>query len=102
MTIHTIPTTTAAYLTERGRWALIDRNPCQAWEEIGPTLYGAEWKLAMAAALGCNERSVRRWADGSRRTPDDIWPRLRALLLERSVLAKDMAHRLPREVRKGR
>jgi hypothetical protein len=44
--------------------------------EIGETLYGDRWKKAMATALGCDHRTIKRWVAGEFRIPDEAFEAL--------------------------
>lgn len=48
--------------------------------QIGQALFGDHWREPMAALLGVNERTVRRWRDESRDIPEGIWPVLKSAL----------------------
>ena len=43
-------------------------------------LYGDEYVPPLSAALGIAERTVQRWANGTRRVPPDAWGKLSRLL----------------------
>jgi hypothetical protein len=40
---------------------------------VGQALYGPVWHSALADALDVNERSVRRWANGTNEIPVGVW-----------------------------
>ena len=45
---------------------MTDRIPPATLAEIGETIFGRSWQRPLAAAVGVNERTVRRWAtDGA-------------------------------------
>jgi len=39
---------------------------------IGERLYGARWQTSLAAALGVNARTLRRWISGQNAIPDSV------------------------------
>jgi hypothetical protein len=51
--------------------------------DAGRLLYGERWQSALAAALGINLRTVRRWAAGQQPVPEAIILRVRDLLQAR-------------------
>ena len=51
--------------------------------DIGECLYGARWQCELSRDLAVNERTVRRWLDGSRSIPGDLPAKLRALVKAR-------------------
>lgn len=53
---------------------------------IGVALYGPRFQRELAAALGVNERTVRRWVAGDTSTPATIENDLRKLVQERSAM----------------
>lgn len=46
----------------------------------GEALYGDRWQSAIAADLGLADRTIRRWLAGDRDMPDDLAPRIMALI----------------------
>ena len=48
----------------------------------GALLYGPAWQAELARALGIKERTVQRWAAGSRELPEEVWSELTELLFE--------------------
>jgi hypothetical protein len=51
----------------------------------GEALYGRDWQSAIARDLGVSSRTVRFWAAGERRIPDDHMRAVKALLARREV-----------------
>ena len=64
--------------------------------EAGAILYGPRWQSEIARDLGVNDRTVRRWLDGSSRVPDGIWPELHTLLKARGMAMASVRRKLPR------
>lgn len=52
----------------------------------GVALYGPRFQRELAAALGVNERTVRRWVAGDTSTPETIENDLKKLVKERSAM----------------
>lgn len=50
---------------------------------IGQALYGQSWKSEMAKSLGYDYRRIQHWMTGSRPIPDDIWPKIKILVVQR-------------------
>jgi hypothetical protein len=49
-------------------------------EEIGRAVYGGRWRGKMALELDVSDRTLDRWAAGSREIPDGAWQDLRAIV----------------------
>lgn len=52
-------------------------------EACGTALFGPQWQRPLAAALGVDDRLVRRWYAGDRPVPEDRWQRIAGLMRER-------------------
>ena len=50
----------------------------------GEALYGPRWQSNLARALGCNDRTMRRYAAGTRELPPAKWQEIHAMLLTRA------------------
>lgn len=64
------------------------------FREVGEALYGPYWQGALAADLGVNTRTVRRWVSGANRVPAVVVERLSALALGQSVALARLAYTL--------
>ena len=62
---------------------------------VASTIWGPAWQTSLATELDYNDRTVRRWMEGTRNIPPTLWPRLRARLIEHSADARAMAMQLP-------
>jgi hypothetical protein len=51
--------------------------------QVGEALYGPRFQRELAAALGVNERTMRRWVAGDFEPPESLKADLLALLRER-------------------
>lgn len=60
----------------------------------GLALYGTQWKSALAADLGVNLRSLRRWVDGDVVPPDRLRRELFKLLSDRVDEIETVKHEL--------
>lgn len=47
------------------------KRPTEMLAEIGVTLYGARWRLALARALDIDDDTIRRWMSGRTPLPPD-------------------------------
>ena len=61
--------------------------------EVGRALYGERWRLPLSEALGVNERTIRRWADGSE-PPEAVWGDLHILCLSQAQKLHQIAQKL--------
>jgi hypothetical protein len=52
---------------------------------IGRILYSDQWQVPLAAGLGINDRTVRRWAAGKSPIPESRWAEIKALGKRRST-----------------
>lgn len=75
----------------------ITRDP-SGLEAIGRALYGGNWIAPMAAALGINRETIRRWLKGLSPLSADhgVWQDIGALLRNRATEAMATADRLAR------
>ena len=64
-------------------------------QTVASTIWGNQWVFMLARELDYNDRTVRRWMEGTRNIPPTLWPRLRARLIEHSTEALAMAMQLP-------
>jgi hypothetical protein len=60
-------------------------NPMDIVRDVGVLLFGPHWQRELAKALGVSDRNVRRWVSGEAKPPEDIGPRLLALIDARIV-----------------
>jgi transcriptional regulator with XRE-family HTH domain len=58
------------------------REPNELFTEAAQSLYGERYVEAIAGALGVAQRTIQRWANGSREVPPIMWGRLLDLLYE--------------------
>ena len=54
-------------------------------KRAGETLYGWGWQIALARALGVNDRTVRRWAAGDTEIPRPTEIAIKALVDNRQA-----------------
>ena len=57
--------------------------PTELFRRCGQVLYGRQWHDIMAAALGINITTIRRWAKGDQIIPQFVPERLLLLFNER-------------------
>ena len=69
--------------------------------ETGEALYGPQWQSQLARDLGCNLRTMQRWAAGVNDPPDGIWVDLLRLSQERAMMLDALADRLKIEAAPG-
>jgi len=62
--------------------------------ETGEALYGTQWQSPLARDLGCNVRTIQRYAAGTHDVPDGIWLDLHRLSLERAMVLDALSDRL--------
>ena len=62
--------------------------------EVGEALFGSHYRLELAAALNVNERTVRRWADGTIDMPPGAALDCLRLTQERAAALDALAERL--------
>ena len=66
------------------------------FSKIGEALYGPSWRAALADKLGVSEKSVRRWANGIYRIPEELPAELSKLCREHSEKLATIADQLSR------
>ena len=71
-------------------------TPTKMLRAVGEALYGQWWQTDMADALGVSARAVRRWLAGDASLPEDIGPRLRAVIDERIATLRETKQLLPK------
>jgi hypothetical protein len=71
-------------------------KPIDYVRATGLVLYGEQWQSALAADLKVSDRAVRRWVAGDANPPEDIAPRLRALLDKRLLKLRAVRISLPK------
>lgn len=59
-------------------------------------MYGDHWQSQVAHELGVRARRVRHWNSTDRPVPDEIWPRLKQLLIARATYALRIAQDVDR------
>ena len=59
--------------------------------QYGEALYGPRFQRELAAALGVNERTMRRWVAGDTSPPESVLDDLNALVRERIALLRGLA-----------
>jgi len=69
--------------------------------ETGEALYGPQWQSPLSRDLGCNVRTIQRWAAGVNDPPDGIWMDLLRLSQERAMTLDALADRLKCEAAPG-
>lgn len=47
---------------------------------VGEALYGERWQSPLAGDLGVSDRAVRYWLSAANRCPEDLGPRLLAVV----------------------
>jgi len=62
--------------------------------EIGEALYGPRFQRELAAALGVNERTMRRWVAGTCEPPASLQADLLHLVLTRRATIEKIIRRL--------
>lgn len=62
--------------------------------EAGEALYGPRWQSDLARDLGCNLRTVQRWAADPERVPPGVYTELRELCAARGQHLSGLAERL--------
>ncbi|PHQ63165.1 MAG: hypothetical protein COC10_07625 [Sphingobium sp.] len=65
--------------------------------ETGEALYGPQWQSPLSRDLGCNVRTIQRWAAGVNDPPDGIWIDLHRLTQERAMMLDALSDRLKTE-----
>lgn len=60
------------------------RSPPVVIVTYGRALHGARFHSLLAAELGVNEKTVRRWCTGESPVPDDVWQTLRTLAAKKA------------------
>lgn len=63
-------------------------------QRCGEALFGSRWQTDLAAALGVNDRTVRRWASGAQDMPRGAYSDLHRLVLERAADLDDLEQAL--------
>lgn len=58
-------------------------TPAKRLEEIGSALYGRSWQSDLARLLDVSGRTMRRWAAGETKPPDQIWSDLDEWIVHR-------------------
>lgn len=58
---------------------------------LASAVYGPDWQTRLAEDAGVNPRTVRRWAAGDSRIPDDIEPLLRQIAQRRMLQLAEAA-----------
>ena len=76
------PAIFTALSRELGR-DLSDKTDAEIINLVGHFLYGNDYRLPMAKALGRDYRWIRRWAQGKAEVPPDAYPQLLALVKQR-------------------
>jgi len=71
-------------------------TPIKMLRAVGEALYGQLWQTEMANALGVSARAVRRWVAGDANPPEDIGPRLRAVIDQRIASLREAKQLLPK------
>ena len=71
-------------------------KPIDHVRAVGLVLYGEQWQRALAGDLKVSDRAVRRWVAGDANPPEDIAPRLRALLDKRMLKMREVRSSLPK------
>jgi hypothetical protein len=56
--------------------AAADRMIKMIINRIGEALYGGNWQHQMSDLLEVNDRTIRRWVDGSAKVPQGVWNEL--------------------------
>ena len=69
--------------------------------ETGEALYEPQWQSSLSRDLGCNVRTIQRWAAGVNEPPDGIWMDLLRISQERAMMLDALAERLKREAAPG-
>ena len=66
-------------------------NSAALLAEVGRALYGEHFNTALAAALGVNERTIRRWLSGDNTPGPGVWSDLEQLCYDRRVTLLDLS-----------
>lgn len=74
------------------------RRDAEGLEAVGLGLHGEGWIAPLAADLGINRETIRRWRKGVSPLPadHDVWQDIARLLRNRATEAMAMADRLAR------
>ena len=69
-------------------------SPATQFVGAGETLYGGEWRRKLGAALGVNERQIRRWATGEYYPPPGVWADIATICETQALALTELAKQL--------
>ena len=81
------------------RWT---KQALEALLQVGPKLYGSNWKAPIARDLGVSRQTVMRWVAGTNTPPESLTAALKRLTHERADDLDAMARGKPAEARRMR